>query len=400
MEMSLITAVVFIMLFMVIGEIISAKTKAFIPSVFVTAVLFIIGYWTFFPKDIVSIAALGSPFANLSMFLLVTHMGSLMNIRELLAQLKTIIISLAGILGIIISLLTVGSMLLGKDIVIAGAPPLTGGIVAALLMQNAAADKGLTNLAVLAILVYVAQGFVGYPVTAILLKREGKRLLSLKQGNQHTLKDLKVEDTNKKKIIPPLAKEYNTTYMLLLKLSFVAFLAFHSTNFLNIFLKNLHLGFTIHPLVTCLIFGVIFTEIGFLDQDVLKKSNSFGITMTALMAFIFDGLKNATPQMLSQVALPLFGVIFIGVIGLIIFSMIAGFLLKESIPMSICIAMNALYGFPPNFILTTEAINSLTKDEEERDYLSQIMIPKMLVGGFTSVTIVSVIIGGIFVGML
>jgi membrane protein len=159
-------------------------------------------------------------------------------------------------------------------------------------------------------------------------------------------------------------------------------------------------GFSIHALVYCLVFGVIFTEIGFLDRQVLNKANSFGLTILALMAFIFDGLKNATPQMLAQVAGPLFGVIFIGVIGLVIFAVIAGKILGESIPMSISIAMNALYGFPPNFVLTEEAIHSLTDNKDKMEYLNQIMMPKMLVGGFTSVTIASVIIGGIFTGML
>ncbi len=32
------------------GEFIGTRTKAWIPSVFVTACLFLFGYWTFFPK--------------------------------------------------------------------------------------------------------------------------------------------------------------------------------------------------------------------------------------------------------------------------------------------------------------------------------------------------------------
>lgn len=48
--------------------------------------------------------------------------------------------------------------------------------------------------------------------------------------------------------------------------------------------------------------------------------------------------------------------------------------------MSLPIAMNALYGFPPNFILTTEAIKSITEDENEIEYLTDIMMPKMLIG--------------------
>lgn len=402
MEMDLVMAMMFIMIAMVIGEIVSTKTKAFVPSVFVTALIFLIGYWTFFPKDIVNIAAFGQPFAGLSMYLLITHMGSLMNVKELLSQWKTVLISLAGVFGIIIILLTIGKLVLGYDTVVVGAPPLTGGIVAAILMRDAAAEKGLEMLSVLAILVYVAQGFVGYPITALLLKKEGNRLLSnYSKGDTNITKDEKVsENTDKKTLIPKLPDKFNTTYMLLLKVSIVAFFAARFSTFVNNALKSAGATFTIHPLVTCLIFGVLFAEIGFLDRQVLSKANSFGLTMTALMAFIFDGLKNATPDMLIQVAGPLFGVIIIGVIGMIILSVVVGKVLGESIPMSISIAMNALYGFPPNFILTEEAIRSLTDDEKQKEYLTKIMMPKMLVGGFTSVTIASVIISGIFSGML
>ena len=77
------------------------------------------------------------------MYFLITHMGSLMNIKELLSQWKTVIISIAGVFGILVALLTVGRAVLGYDTVVVGAPPLTGGIVAAVLMQEAARKKGL-----------------------------------------------------------------------------------------------------------------------------------------------------------------------------------------------------------------------------------------------------------------
>ena len=43
-----------------IGEFIGTKTKAWIPSVFVIACLFLLGFWTFFPKDIVALAGMGT----------------------------------------------------------------------------------------------------------------------------------------------------------------------------------------------------------------------------------------------------------------------------------------------------------------------------------------------------
>lgn len=397
--MSVILCLLVVMIAMSIGDIVSMKTKAFVPSVFVTAFVFLIGFWYVLPSDVVSKATLGMPVALVAMYLLIVHMGTLMNVRELISQWRTVVISLAGVGGIILLLMTVGVFVLGKETAIVGAPPLTGGIVAAIIMKDAATALGNDNLAVIAILVYVVQGFVGYPLTALLLKREGKRLLDIYK-NSDTKINITHENTVKKEaktLLPTIPEKYNTTYLILARLALVAWLADVFTKLVN---THIFKASFLSPFVTCLIFGVIAAEIGIVDRQPLNKANTFGWMMTVLMAFIFEGLNKATPDMLKQVAIPLLGIIVIGVIGLLILSFIAGKILKESPYMALPIALNALYGFPPNFILTNEVINSLSDDADELKYLSQVMVPKMLIGGFTSVTIASVIIGGIFSKML
>ena len=42
----------------IIGEYVSTITKAWIPSVFVTAVVLLLGYWTVIPKEVVTDAGL------------------------------------------------------------------------------------------------------------------------------------------------------------------------------------------------------------------------------------------------------------------------------------------------------------------------------------------------------
>lgn len=397
--MSAILSLLVVMIAMSLGDIISMKTKAFIPSVFVTAIIFLFGFWYVFPPDLVSKATLGMPVALVAMYLLIVHMGTLMNIRELISQWRTVIISLAGVGGIVFFLMTIGVYILGRETAVVGAPPLTGGIVAAIIMKDAATAIGKDNLAVIAILVYVVQGFVGYPLTAILLKKEGKRLLdNYKKSDTDINKNLNISDKKEiKTLLPAIPEKYNTTYLILARLAFVAWLADIFTKLVNTHIFNASF---LSPFVTCLIFGVIAAEIGIVDRQPLNKANTFGWMMTVLMAFIFEGLNKATPEMLKQVAIPLLGIIIIGVIGLLILSFIVGKVLKESPYMSLPIALNALYGFPPNFILTNEVINSLSDDSDELKYLSNIMVPKMLIGGFTSVTIASVIIGGIFSKML
>ena len=380
-----ILALVIVLIAMSLGDIISIKTKAFVPSVFITALIFLFGFWWIFPKDVISKATLGMPVAGLAMYLLVTHMGTLMNVRELASQWRTVVISIAGILGLIF---------LDKQTAIAGGPPLSGGIVAAIIIKEAATSLGNDKLAILAILIYVVQGFVGYPLTSILLRKEGNRLIKIFRNGKENISEKKLNnELEEKTLIPKLPEKYNTVYIVLLKLAFVSYLADCFTKFIN---NSIFKSSVLSPFVTCLVFGVIAAEIGLVDRQSLNKANSFGWMITVLMAFIYEGLNKATPEMLMEVVLPLIEIIIIGVSGLLIFAFIIGKILKESPYMSLCIALNALYGFPPNFILTNEVIKSLTSNHDESEYLTNKMLPKMLIGGFTSVTIASVLIAGIF----
>jgi len=190
MEMSVIFAFVVCAGFLAIGDVISNMTKAFIPSVFVAAALFLAGFWTFLPETVDVIAGLGMPVALMSMYLLLVHVGTLFSARELASEWRTVATALAGIVGMVFLLLTAGRFLVGWQTVIAGTPPLTGGIVAALIMSQAAEKAGLTSLAVLAIVLYVMQGFAGYPLTALALKKEGLRLRAIYRNDPEETKRL------------------------------------------------------------------------------------------------------------------------------------------------------------------------------------------------------------------
>lgn len=396
MQMDIIMAFSFILIALAIGDIVSAKTKAFIPSVFVTAVLFILGFWTFFPEDIVNISSLGMPAAQLAMYLLITHVGTMMSVKELAHQWKTIAIAFGGIVGIAIGVMTLGSLIFGKETAIIATPPLTGGLVASIMMSEAAAAKGLTDLSVLAILIYVAQGFAGYPITALMLKKEGTRLLNgYRKGEikwePKASAEISQEEKSKFRIIPPISENYNTTYVILMRLGLVTWAAVSFATKTNEVVSRY---------VVCLLFGVIAAELGIVDRKPLNLSNSFGWLMTLLMAFVFAGLSKATPEMVKEMAVPLFGIISFGVIGMAIVSFVLGKVLGITKEMAFAISLTALYGFPPNYILTEEAAKSLASSKEEKDFLMDSMLPQMLVGGFTTVTVGSVILAGLFIKLL
>ncbi|MGL4653837.1 hypothetical protein [Cetobacterium sp.] len=390
--MSLITALICVLGALAIGEIISIKSKAIIPSVFVTAIVFLIGYWTIFPANILEIAGFVNPIIITSMLFLVTHLGTMLSLKELTKQWRSFTIALFGIVGICFGTLALGKIFFEWEMLVIATPPLTGGVVASIIMSEAATAKGLPELAVLAVVMYVMQGFVGYPLTAIVLRLEGKSLLKkFRSGEIVNVEKEGNSEEDIKRLIPALPKEYQTTYIILLKLALLVGGAILFTEAINEVVSRY---------VICLFVGVIGAESGFIERKPLNVSGSFGFYMTGLMAFIFGGLAKATPEMLQKLLIPFVGIIGFGVIGMLVFSFVIGKILKESSPMACAISLNALYGFPANYALTTEAAKSLGETDEEKQFLIDSMLPKMLVGGFTSVTIVSVVIAGIFVKLL
>lgn len=395
--MSQMLALALLITILFIGEAVSIRTKAWIPSVFISAVLFIIGYWTFFPKDIVEIAGIPPVVATMLIFLLITHMGTLLSLKELKNQWKTILIAISGVIGAAALLLTIGVLIFGLEAMIVGVPPLVGGIVSALIMSEGAQAVGLTSLSVFAVVIYVVQGFIGYPLTSIMLKREGKNYLQKYRNGEITVEaHAEVATTTKKpelKLFAKLPEKYNTNFFKLFRLSIVAYLAYLASVLVEPIV-------TIHPYVLCLLFGVIATSIGFLETRVLEKANGFGFAMFALLLFIFDGLKEASPSMLLEIVWLLIGTIIIGVIGMYVFSWIVGKMLKVSKEMAFAVSLTALYGFPQDYIITNEVVESMKADEEEKEALLSHMLPPMLVGGFITVTIVSVILAGVFVTFL
>ena len=246
-----------------LGEVLSKFTKGWVPSVFISAVLILIAFWTFLPKTLVADSKLLPLGSSVAIFLLITHMGTLFSLERLLQQWKTVVICLAGLAGLVGLCWFVGPLFMDRTLVIAGIPPLAGGIVATTMMQKAALDAGLAAAAVFAIVMYCVQGFAGYPLTAVCLKLEARRQLAAFRAGK--VED-KGEDARKvmadalampgnesKQGVLATPKGWNTPYFVLLKVSLVAWLAF-----------VLGVLTPVNGAIWALVCGVVFCRLGFL----------------------------------------------------------------------------------------------------------------------------------------
>lgn len=380
----------------IIGEVVSIVTKAWIPSVFVTAIVMLVGYWTVFPHDLVSDSKLIPFGSTLGIYLLITHMGTVISLKQLKAQWKTIVVCLSGLAGMCVLAWFICPLFMDKTLVIAGLPPLTGGIIAATTMQTAAANAGLEVAAVFAITMYCVQGFAGYPITAVCLQVEGKRLLKeFREGGSVPVALAEnpmamVDEPDRKTLIPPVPKKFDSAVVTLIKLGIVAWFA--------TLLGGVSFPFIgkISGAIWALVLGVIFTTLGFLDRNSLNRANSYGIVMFALMMYVFDGLKDCTPEMLVSIIVPMLVLIVIGVLGMAVASFIIAKVLKMSFPLAFANGLTALYGFPCDAIITESTCKSLAQTDDEFNFLMSKMFPSMIVGGFVTVTITSVFIAGAF----
>jgi hypothetical protein len=68
--------------------------------------------------------------------------------------------------------------------------------------------------------------------------------------------------------------------------------------------------------------------------------------------------------------------------------------------MCLAVGVCCLFGFPGTFIVSQEVANAVGETSEERDFILTGILPKMLVSGFTTVTIASVFLAGFLVKLL
>ncbi|HXK99670.1 MAG TPA: hypothetical protein PLI35_06215 [Acetomicrobium sp.] len=399
--MDAITALLIIAVVYAIGDFVSQKTKAIFSMLFVSGIIFMVVFWFGVPKTLFEDAAI----VKLSLALIPTlmvHMGTLMRLRDLREEWKTVIIALSAIVFASIALFLIGSPIIGREFAVPAAGPISGGVVATLIMSEAAKAKGLETVLVFLTLLLVLQNFVGLPIASICLSREGRRLRDVFRTEGILKGDLprKSQANNdhntdhnerKWKFIPETPKELQTPFILIMKTMLVGWLA--------VMVSKL-LGGVIDKFVMALIFGIVFYEIGFLEPKILTKANSEGFTLFALLVPIFMNLNKATPSMVISLIVPIALSFAVAVVGIAISSVILSKVFRYSWEMSLAIGVCCLFGFPGTFIVSQEVANAVGETPAEKEFVLTKILPKMLVSGFTTVTIASVFLAGFLVKLL
>lgn len=390
--MNSLVAMTIILIVFAVGDILAVKTKSIISMLFFSSTFFIIAFWLGLPPTIFADSTLLA-IGKVLIAMLLVHMGTMLNLLQLKEQWKTVVIAIMAIIGVAIGILVLGAPIVGLETALIAAPPVSGGVIAGIQMAEAANSLGREDLAVLASLLVVVQGFIGYPLASFFLKKEAS-LVRDKYRAGEISNEVRFQDTEefvKKKWFPKLPAAYESANYFLAKTAFAALLAQLLATTLNE-----AVGFRlIDSNIIALLMGILLSEVGFLEKEILVKSNSFGISMAALTSVILSALTAATPEVIKGLLLSILIALAFGSIGIILSSLLASKILKISKWMCLGIGISALFGFPGTFIVSQEVTNAIGETKEEREVILQSILPKMLVAGFVTVSIGSVILAGI-----
>lgn len=390
--MNPVLAFVVVMAVWTVSDLVAKKTQSLLSSLFVASIIFLIGFLTdIFPEDLLTSSSLLA-LAGVVVGFIIVHLGTLISIEEFKRQWKTFVIGVSTVIGIGIALL-VAALIFGErapggyegvasalDFVIAGTGSLSGGTISVLIIQEAALGIGLTAVAVFPVLIAALQGLVGFPLTSIILRKEAQRLKGeYRAGRLEVPVVAEVGKAPATKLPAP----FRTTACTLLVVGLAVLVA--------TLINNLTDGI-LNTFVVALILGIALRATGVFKPAILSGIDSFGLMMIAIMILIFGPLATVQPADVAALAFPLFIAFLFGVAGIAIFAGLVGKLLGYSVPISIAIGLTSLYGFPGTMILSQEAAKGAGESPDEVAAIEGDILPKMIIAGFSTVTITSVVV--------
>jgi MFS family permease len=399
--MNPIVAFVVVMAVWTVSEFVARKTKSLLSSLFVASLIFLVGFLSgIFPEDLLASSSLLA-LAGVVVGFIIVHLGTVISLDDFKKQWKTFLIGFSTVIGIGIALWVAGLIFGGRisgaaedgyaqalDFVVAGTGALSGGTISVIIVQEAALGVALTSIAVFPVLIAALQGLVGFPLTSLILRKEAARLRDEYRAGNLEAPAAPDEQAASASLLP--AAFQNTPGTL-----FVVGLVVLAALGIN----NLTDGI-LNTFVVALIFGILLRAFKVFKPSVLAGIDAFGLMMLAIMILVFGPLATVEPADVKALAFPLFVAFVFGVAGIVGFSALVGKLVGYSIPMSVAIGLTSLYGFPGTMILSQEAAKGAGETPEEVAAIENSILPKMIVAGFSTVTITSVIVTSIIAGRI
>ncbi len=245
------------------------------------------------------------------------------------------------------------------------------------------------------------QTFVGMPVMSFGAKKECERLLADFRAGNKIDPDPKQSavaaavPTTSKALIDRIPAKYNSQILHLALCLFYGALDGSVAQFTSSLTNGL-----IGSAIVGIVFGIAFKQLGLLAKEPLAKAGVLNFFMMAMMINMRISFAKITPMGLVERIFPIAFCIFIGAVGVVLFSVPLGKKLGVPSGMVLAFTMGSYAGYPLNYQVCMEVISVVAQNAEEAEYLKDHVLQKVIIGGIVSVSLASVIIAGVMVSML
>jgi len=368
------------------SEIVSIRSKGYLSVMLIASGIFIVSFALGLPTDLFESSGFVH-FGQILLGILIVHLGTSLNTQTVYNQWKSVVIALLTEAGIVIIFFFIGTLFLEREIAISSISPFGGGAIATLIVQKAAIAKELDFVVIYTTLMLAVSSFIGYPMASFFLKKEALNILKTSDFStkeEETETEIPYKRFEIRSFIK-FQKKYNSPAILIAKTTLAVFLGF---------LIAEKLDNAVSEYVFCLILGFLLKEIGFLESEILHKAQSYGFVLFTVMILIFSRFAIITPEMLVIAVKPLLISLVLGIFAILSVAFIASKILKVSVFMAFAIGIAAMFGFPGTYIIPYEVSLSVSKIKEEQDFIFKKLYPQMIIAGFISVTMASVVIAG------
>ncbi|MDZ5606340.1 hypothetical protein U2I54_04270 [Bacillus pseudomycoides] len=392
-----VVAAVIILALIALGEVISVFTRARVSMFLVALIGYLLLIWMgIIPKGLIGDSKFIEVGTVLGTAPIIIHMGTLIPLKVIRSQWKAVVISLMGIIfgaGLILLLVTI---VYDYQTAVAGTGPLTGGVIAFLVTSEGLKEVGLASLVTIAALILSLQSLFGMPLSANLLRRYALKFrkavdagtytaAALEVGVKNVMDTEKVEEGNATWI----PKKYQTNLVLLFQLFIGGAIAMILDQITGIPYS-----------LWALALGVGGRLIGFYPDRVMERANAFTVGMAGLVFLIIATMNETTFSMFISYLPETFLIIFVGILGILIGGFIGSKLFKWDPLKGLPVALTATVGFPGDYLVCEEISRSIGRNKEEEEMILNEILTPMLIGGFTTVTVGSVVIAGILIKTL
>ncbi len=362
-----------------LGKLISKKTKGIFVEALVLSLVYIACFLTgLFPEDCLNSTGVPTLMSAFGLMLMVANLGTMIELKRFFKEWKTIVICFGGLAVMAVLFLTVGQIAFGRWYALSALPPVAGGLVANAMVTSAAETAGHPEVGAFASLVCSLQTFFSVPVASYLLRKHCEETVQNKSYS--------VEEANTKSVTKKAFLSDRVPLIEVGKLCLVMYL--------GMLLSKLT-GGILPSAVSVMVLGIVGTELHFLDQNTLQKAGFMPFLLACMIMILPNSFRTLTLESFGAMLVPSIVFLVLGVVGLVSGGALMGKILKIDWKLAAAVSLSAMFGYPLTEIIVHDVCEGFDLEKEEEEKLCNSVLPQMIIAGFATVTVASVVLAGV-----